>query len=140
MGPKLTSMLAERRAAAADVDLDRMQRHRHVRLQAEMARKGVEVAVLLHAPNVTYATGLPPRAIDVTHAAFERPVAVVVAGEDRPHLLSDQDEPGSLVVRHPAVGPELDDGAIQLGQAVAEIAGPIAGRRVAVDVRTGPML
>src|SRR5262245_1650317 len=128
MGATLRSLLADHREPAGDVDVGRMRRHRHDRLQAELARTGTEVAILLHAPHVTYATGRLPRGVDVTHTAFERSVAVVVAGHDEAHLLA------------PPVGPELDEGVERLASALAEIAGPLAGRRVAVDVQTGAML
>ena len=147
MVSRLMAMLAERRTPAADdhVDVGRLQRERHARLQAEMARQDVEVAVLLHGGNVSYATGLPTRAVDVTHASFERPVAVVVAGEERPHLLWDpRDTDGLLASTHPTVWPELDEGAALLARTLAEITGSggagLAGRRVAVDVQTGAML
>jgi Xaa-Pro aminopeptidase len=156
MASKLMAMLAERRRPRADerVDVARLHRERHARLQAEMARQGVEVAVLLHGGNVAYATGAPTRAIDVTQATFERPVAVVVAGEERPHLLADLDAtaPGGASGQglpaevHAAVWPELDEGAELLSRALADLtgaaglAGGLAGRRVAVDVQTGAML
>jgi Xaa-Pro dipeptidase len=135
----LIATLAERRAPIPDIDVDRMQRGRHVRLEAEMARQGVDVAVLLHGPTVTYATGLRPRAVDVTHAVYERPVAVVVAGQECPHLLWDGADGQRGVERHATVWPELDEGAAALGAALADIAGPLAGRRVAVDAQTGAM-
>jgi Xaa-Pro dipeptidase len=140
MASKLMAMLAERRSPAADdhVDVGRMHRERHARLQAEMARQDIDLAVLLHGGNVAYATGLPTRAVDVTHATFERPVAVVVAGEERPHLLWDGEGDGDG--RHASVWPELDEGAALLARTLAEISGGLAGRRVAVDVQTGAML
>jgi Xaa-Pro aminopeptidase len=150
MATKLMAMLAERRRPAADdhVDVGRMQRERHARLQAEMARQGIDLAVLLHGANVAYATGLPTRAVDVTHATFERPVAVVVVGEERPHLLWDAAGTGGLLAEiHGAVWPELDEGAARLARTLGEISGSggsggggLAGRRVAVDVQTGAML
>jgi Xaa-Pro aminopeptidase len=133
-------MLAERRTPMAAIDAGRMRRERHARLQAEMARQGVEVALLLHGPNVAYATGRPVRGVDASHAAFERPVALVVAGEDRPHLLADDIDPALDVECHPAVWPELDEGAARLPGVLREIAGPLDGRRVAVDDQTGAML
>jgi Xaa-Pro aminopeptidase len=140
MGVDIGRLLAERRVPAADVVVDRMRRERHARLQAEMARQRVEVALLLHGPHVAYATGQAVRGIDMTHAAFDRPVAVVVAGEGRPHLLWRAIDPALDVQGHPAVWPELDEGAARLARSVAEIAGPLAGRRVAVDEQTGAML
>jgi Xaa-Pro aminopeptidase len=153
MSATLITMLAAHRAPAADVDVTRLRRERHARLQAELARRDIEAAVLLHGANVGYATGLPTRAVDMAHASFERPVAVVVAGEDRPHLLWDGggavvgpggDGGGGLdglaVERHPAVWPELDEGAERLRAVLADLVGDLAGRRIAVDVQTGAML
>jgi Xaa-Pro aminopeptidase len=136
----LARILAERRTDGATIDVGRMGRERHARLQAEMVRQGVDVALLLHAPNVTYATGVPVRGVDVSCASFERPVALVVAGEDRPHLLADDIDPALAVEGHPAAWPELEEGAAGLAGVLGEIAGPLAGRRVAVDEQSGAML
>jgi Xaa-Pro dipeptidase len=141
VGGDLARILAERRTDPATIDVGRMGRERHARLQAEMAGQGVEVALLLHGPNVTYAAGLPGvQGVDVSYAVFERPVAVVVGGEDRPHLLAADIDPALDVERHPAAWPELDEGAAGLAGAVGEIVGPLAGRRVAVDEQSGAML
>jgi len=140
VGQDLGRILAERRTPMAAIDVGRMRRERHTRLQAEMARQGVEVALLLHGPNVAYATGQAVRGVDVSHAVFERPVGLVVAGEDKPHLLADGIDPALDVGCHPAVWPELDEGAESLARVVGEIAGPLDGRRVAVDEQSGAML
>jgi Xaa-Pro dipeptidase len=126
-GGKLQRLLAERRAPTTVVDTERMRRERHARLQAEMARQSVDVALLLHAPDIAYATGHGVGGVDVSHAVFGRPVAVVVAGEERPHLLA-------------GTWPELDEGAAGLAHALADVAGPLAGRRVAVDEQSGAMV
>jgi Xaa-Pro dipeptidase len=139
MGEGLAQLLAAHRtpATAASIDVGRMRRERHQRLQVEMARQEVDAMVLLHAPNVAYATGQPVQGIDVTHAVFQRPVAIVAAGAERPLLLGHG--PDDLdVERRPAVCPELDDGAVDLAALVAEVAG--AGGSVAVDEITGAML
>ena len=140
MGEVLARTLAERRTDVAAIDAGRMARERHARLQAEMARQGVEVALLLHAPNVAYATGRVGRGVDASWATFERPVALVVAGEDRPHLLADDIDPALAVEGHPAAWPELEEGAAGLAGVLGEIAGPLTGRRVAVDEQSGAML
>jgi Xaa-Pro dipeptidase len=155
MSATLITMLAEHRAPAADVDVTRLRRERHARLQAELARRDIAAAVLLHGGNVAYATGVPTRAVDMAHASFERPVAVVVAGEDRPHLLWDGDGNGDGdgaaagdgldglgldVEGHPSVWPDLDEGAERLRTVLADLVGDLAGRRIAVDVQTGAML
>jgi Xaa-Pro dipeptidase len=127
-----------------DIDIARMVRRRHARLQAEMANQDVEVAILLHRPHVTYATGHPVHGVDATHAVWERPVAVVTAGGDRSHLLAGdiESQPATPpeVQRHPAVWPELGSAMPALADALAAIAGPLAGRRVALDEQTGAML
>ena len=135
----LGRLLAGRRLPATPVDAARMRAERHARLQAEMARQEVSAAVLLHAPHVGYATGQPARGVDVTVAAFERPVAVVVAGEPRPHLFGGSPD-GLDVVAHPALWPELDEGAAAVSAALADVVGPRAGRRLAVDEQTGAMV
>jgi Xaa-Pro dipeptidase len=140
VGDDLARFLAERRTDLAPIDAGRMGRQRHARLQAELARQGVEAALLLHGPNVAYATGQAVRGVDVSYATFERPVALVVAGEDRPHLLADHVDPTLDVERQPAACPELDEGAADLARVLGEVIGPVAGRRVAVDEQTGAML
>jgi Xaa-Pro dipeptidase len=140
VGEDLARLLAERRTEMAPIDAGRMHRQRHARLQAELARQGVEAALLLHGPNVAYATGEEVRGVDVSYATFERPVALVVAGEDRPHLLACHDHQTFDVERHPAASPELDEGADDLARLLAEVVGPLAGRRVAIDEQTGAML
>jgi Xaa-Pro dipeptidase len=135
----LGRLLAAHRPPVAPIDAGRMRRERHARLQAAMAEQGVDAALLLHAPHVGYASGQPVRGVDVTVAAFDRPVAVVVAGADRPHLLGGA--PAGLDVEaHPAIRPELDDGASVLAGALAGVLGPLGGRRIAVDEQTGAML
>ena len=151
MGADLSEVLAARPAPTPAIDVSRMRRERHARLQAELARRDVDVAVLLRGSHVAYATGLAVRGVDATHAVFERPVAVVVAGEERPHLLWDDIDPALDVEPHPAVWPELDEGAESLARVLAEIAGVDGsdgggggdggdGRRVAVDEQSGAML
>jgi len=119
----LSALLTAHRLSPMAVDEARMLRERHGRLQAEMARQAVDVALLLHAPNVAYSTGVARRSEDVTHAANRRSVAVVEAGASSPRVLVD-------------VWPELDEGVAALADAV----GPLAGRRVAVDELTGAMV
>jgi Xaa-Pro aminopeptidase len=135
----LGRLLADHRLPAAPIDAARMRRERHARLQAAMAEQRLDAALLLHAPHVGYATGQPVRGVDATVAAYERPVAIVVAGADRAHLLGGG--PAGLDVEaHPAVWPELDDGGPGLAGALAGVVGPLGGRRIAVDEQTGAML
>jgi Xaa-Pro aminopeptidase len=101
-------------------DLDRMRVERLARTRAAMAAQGVDALLLLHGPHVSYTTGHVPGAVDVTHAVFQRPVAVITADDARVHL---------------DLWPELDE---QAG-AIADAIGPVAGRRIGIDELTGAM-
>ncbi|MEJ7583676.1 MAG: Xaa-Pro peptidase family protein [Acidimicrobiales bacterium] len=126
--------------AAAGIDYSRLHRQRYERLQEQMAAQGVDALVLLHRPHVAYATGAPVTGDDVTHAVHRRPVAVVVAGQPRAHLLTDHRSGGLDVEAHAAVWPELDEGAVNLSGVLREVLGDVAGRRIGVDELTGAML
>lgn len=123
-------------------DPGRMGSERLSRLRDQMRAQGVDGAVLMHGPNVTYATGYVPAAVDASHANHRRAVAVVGAEDGAVRLHAH--DPGS----HPRtvcaeagdpLWPELDDGAAAVGEAMAEILGDVTGRRVAVDAVTGAM-
>ena len=53
-------------------DLKRMCAARLARLRTEMANQDVDAAILLHGPNVTYATGFVADAIDASHMTYQR--------------------------------------------------------------------
>jgi Xaa-Pro aminopeptidase len=72
----------------AQPDPARMRRERGVRLRAAMAAKGIDALVLLSNSNVTYATGASWPLSDHGRGNFERPVAVVLADDDMPHLFT----------------------------------------------------
>ena len=72
----------------AQPDLARMRRERGVRLRSIMADKGIDVLVLLTNSNVSYATGASWPLSDAGRANVERPVAVVVATDESPHLFT----------------------------------------------------
>ena len=124
------------------LDLRRMAAERLARLRAEMQAQGVDGAVLLGGPNVCYATGHVPEAVDASHANHRRAVAIVSA-TDGPSRLHAHDPVGEAVAAGAESGdplwPELDDGAAGLGAAIAEVLGDVTGRRVAVDALTGAM-
>ena len=69
-------------------DVVRMQSDRNARLRGGMAAQGVDALVLLATGNVTYATGATWPLADAGRANVERPVAVVVAGDDQAHLFT----------------------------------------------------
>jgi len=124
-------------------DLGRMQRARRARLGQSMAEHGVDALVLLGNSNVSYATGARWPLSDPGRANVERPVAVVTAGDDHPHLFTTFPELGTLDLGLPAdhvhgpVYPELDEGAEALARAVAELVSP--GDRIAVDELPGSL-
>ena len=123
-------------------DLGRMAVERMTRLRDQMQAQGVDGAVLLHGPHVTYATGHIPEAVDASHANHRRAVAIVGAA-DGPVRLHAHDPVGDVSAACAEVGaplwPELDDGAAAVGAAIAEVLGDVTGRRVAVDAVTGAM-
>lgn len=72
----------------ASPDLARMRRERGARLRCVMAEKGVDAMVLLSNANVSYATGATWPLSDAGRGNVERPVAVIVAGDEMPHLFT----------------------------------------------------
>ena len=123
-------------------DPGRMGAERLARLRSQMRTQGVDAAVLLHGPNVAYATGWVPEAVDASHANHRRAVAVVGAA-DGPARLHAHGEAREAVVAGADLGvslwPELDEDGAAVGTAVAEVLGDVTGRRVAVDGLTGAM-
>ena len=67
-------------------DLARMRRETGVRLRSAMAERGVDALILLGNNAVVYATGASWPLGDAGLSYVERPVAVVLAGDDWPHL------------------------------------------------------
>jgi Xaa-Pro aminopeptidase len=120
------------------VDLARMRRERLDRLRSQMGQQQVDAAILLHGPNVTYATGYVPDAVDASHVNHQRPVALVgAAGPVHLHIHDDTDELDATI--GPGLWPELDDDMDALRRAVLDAIGDTAGRRIAVDAVTGAM-
>jgi Xaa-Pro dipeptidase len=124
-------------------DLPRMRRETGARLRAAMAGHGVDVLVLLGNSNVTYATGASWPLGDSGLAHVDRPVAVVLAGEEWPHLFMPFSEglsPDSgLPVDH-VHGPvylEFDEGVENFTTALADLTH--RGAVIAVDELTGAM-
>ncbi len=124
------------------LDLVRMGSERLARLRDQMRAHGVDGAVLLHAPHVTYATGHVPDAVDASHANHRRAVAIVgsAAGPARLHAHDPVGDVAAVCAEAGApLWPELDDGAAAVGAAIAEVLGDVTGLRVAVDGVTGAM-
>ena len=126
-------------APELELDVGRLRRERYAKLQAQMAVDGLDALVLLHGPHVAYATDCLPKGADATHVSANRPVAVVLADQSQPCLLGG-DPDGLDVDAHPAVWPDIDEGAADLGAQLDAILGRIAqGGRIGIDLMTGAM-
>jgi Xaa-Pro aminopeptidase len=114
-----------------------MRSERHARLQDQLAAHGLHGLLLLNTSAVAYATGARMPGCDSARATLERPVALVVAGAEHPHLFTPYPEgaPPELPADHlgPALPPDLEDGARLLAEAVAERLGP-SGRLACDEV------
>src|SRR5262245_45026568 len=77
-------------ASASDIpvepDRERMRRETGARLRSAMGDKGIGALVLLGNNAVTYATGTSWPLGDAGLSHVERPVAVVLADDEWPHL------------------------------------------------------
>jgi Xaa-Pro aminopeptidase len=72
----------------AKPDLARMRRDRTDRVRAVMREQGIDAVVLSGNTNVVYATGAIWPFADESRTTFERPVAVVLAEDETPHLFT----------------------------------------------------
>lgn len=127
----------------ATPDPVRMQRDRRERLRAGMEGAGIDALVLLANANVSYATGASWPLADAGRGNVERPVAVVVAGDDQPHLftpfLDDAARELGLDGDH-LHGPtylDLPEGVTRFAATLAELVP--AGATIAFDEVTGAM-
>ena len=134
-------------ASAADIpdipDRARLRRETGARLRAAMADRGVGALILLGNNAVTYATGTSWRLGDAGLSHIDRPVAVVLADDEWPHLFQpfregasgDTDLPEDHV--HGPVYLEFDEGVDNFARVLAALVP--AGTVVAVDECTGAM-
>ena len=124
-------------------DFARMRREVGARLHAAMAEQRVDAVVLLGNGNVTYATGISWPLADAGLSHVERPVAVVLAGDEHPHLFLPFREGAAMESGLPddhVHGPvylEFDEGVAQFATILAELIP--AGATVATDELTGAM-
>ena len=124
-------------------DFARMRREVGARLHAAMAEQGVDAVVLLGNGNVMYATGISWPLADAGLSHVERPVAVVLAGDEHPHLFLPFRE-GAVMESglpddhvHGPVYLEFDEGVAQFATILAELI-PVSAT-VATDELTGAM-
>jgi Xaa-Pro dipeptidase len=136
---------------AADTSLDipeepdraRMRRETSARLRSVMADNGIDALILLGNGNVVYATGASWPLLDAGLSHVERPVAIVLADDEHPHLFMPFREGSAFETDIPADhlhGPlylEFDEGVGHFVRIVAELIRP--GASVAVDEMTGAM-
>ncbi|OBI88912.1 Xaa-Pro peptidase family protein [Mycobacterium sp. 1245805.9] len=124
-------------------DLGRMRRETGARLRSAMAERGVDAMVLLGNNAVVYATGTSWPLGDAGLSYVERPVAVVLADDEWPHLflpfregLAHESElPADHL--HGPVYLEFDEGVADFARQLAELIP--AGAVIAVDECTGAM-
>ncbi|TDV55971.1 M24 family metallopeptidase [Actinophytocola oryzae] len=124
-------------------DIPRMRRETGARLRGAMAEQGVDALVLIGNSNVSYATGASWPLGDSGLAHVDRPVAVVLAGDEWPHLFMPFREgvaPDSGLPADHVHGPvylEFDEGVEEFA---ATLSGLVpAGASVGVDELTGAM-
>jgi Xaa-Pro aminopeptidase len=128
---------------AQRVDVARMQRDRMAQLHASMANAGVDALVLLGNTNVMYATGDRWSFGDHGRGHIDQPVAVVLAGDDVPHLFTSargESERRALLPAdhlHPAVYLDFDEGVAEFGKVLRTLLP--AGARIAIDEWTQAM-
>ncbi|QNJ91824.1 aminopeptidase P family protein [Mycolicibacterium fluoranthenivorans] len=127
----------------AEPDFTRMRREVSARLQAAMAEQGVDALVLLGNGSVMYATGIAWPLADAGLSHVERPVAVVLAGDEHPHLFLPFREGAAMESELPADhlhGPvylEFDEGVAEFAKILTALVP--AGATIATDELTGAM-
>ncbi len=124
-------------------DLGRMRRETGTRLRSAMAQRGVDALVLLGNSAVVYATGTSWPLGDAGLSYVERPVAVVLADDEWPHLFLPFREGASLESDlppdhlHGPVYLEFDEGVENFAHLLADLIP--AKAVIAVDECTGAM-
>jgi Xaa-Pro dipeptidase len=127
----------------AEPDRARMRRETAARLRSAMVDNGVDALILLNNGNVVYATGAAWPLLDAGLSHIERPVAVVLATDEHPHLFMPFREGASWESEvpadhlHPPLYLEFDEGVAHFARVVAGLIP--SGATVAVDELTGAM-
>jgi Xaa-Pro dipeptidase len=126
-----------------DPDWSRMRRETGARLRSAMVDNGIDALILLMNDNVVYATGASWPVLDAGLSHVERPVAIVLATDEHPHLFlpfregtaSEQQLPADHL--HGPLYLELEEGVEHFARVIADLIP--AGATVAVDELTGAM-
>ena len=124
-------------------DFARMRNAASARLRAAMAEQGVDAVILLGNGNVVYATGASWPLLDAGLSHVERPVAIMLADDENPHLFlpfregsaHEADLPSDHL--HGPVYLEFDEGVKSFASILAQLIP--TGATVAVDELTGAM-
>jgi Xaa-Pro dipeptidase len=124
-------------------DRGRMYRESGGWLRTAMADNGVDALILLGNGNVVYATGASWPLLDAGLSHVERPVAIVLADDEHPHLFmpfregaaSESEIPADHL--HPPLYLEFDEGVDHFARVISELIP--SGATVAVDELTGAM-
>ena len=139
----VASPIAQTFVIPEEPDWPRMHRETSARLRSAMADHGVDALILLMNDNVVYATGASWQVLDAGLSHVERPVAIVLATDEHPHLFipfrggaaSESQVPAEQL--HDALSLEFDQGVEQFARVIGELIPP--GADVAVDEMTGAM-
>lgn len=124
-------------------DLARMRREVSARLHTAMADQGVDALVLLGNSNVMYATGIAWPLADAGLSHVERPIAVVLADDEHPHLFLPFREGAAMETGlpddhlHGPVYLEFDEGVSEFAKILARLVP--SGATIATDELTGAM-
>jgi Xaa-Pro dipeptidase len=124
-------------------DWARMRSETGARIRSAMAEQGVDALILLMNGYVGYATGISWPLLDAGLSHVERPVAVILADDEHPHVFMPFRSGASAELPvpddhlHGPVYVEFDHGVEQFAHAVTELVP--AGARIAVDELTGAM-
>jgi Xaa-Pro dipeptidase len=124
-------------------DWARMRSETGARLRSAMVDHGVDALILLMNGHVQYATGVSWPLLDAGLSHVERPVAVVLADDEHPHLFlpfrsgASSEPPVPHDHLHGPVYLEFDSGVADFGRQLAGLIAP--GATIAVDELTGAM-
>ncbi|OMC46986.1 peptidase [Mycobacterium sp. IS-2888] len=124
-------------------DWDRLRAETGARLRSAMADHRIDALILLMNGYVTYATGVSWPLLDAGLSHVERPVAVVLADDEHPHLFmpfrsgASAESPVPDDHLHGPAYLEFDHGVEHFAAELAELVP--AGARIAVDELTGAM-
>jgi Xaa-Pro aminopeptidase len=139
----MTTSLSSVIAIPDEPDWGRMRSETGARLRTAMADHGVDALILLMNGHVQYATGVSWPLLDAGLSHVERPVAVVLADDEHPHLFlpfrsgASSEPPVPHDHLHGPVYLEFDNGVAHFARVLAELIP--ASATIAVDELTGAM-